>query len=328
MARRSGSKLETSLPTARATSPCNSAPAVPRAFRWSLFASGEARWLGVRINGGEEQPRVLLLSVPYALKAADAQLSADFPPRPSFWRRRQQRAARCRFHRRRQHSQPSRRHRHWHHRLPPTLDQRHRRARHFRSLSIGHRSHRQDRHQHQDSKSSTLDVKGGATVRWNLYLPVTGNASAARQELRTTQPGRLRLQQQHRVRRPSDLPSAGRTRRQRHRHRYRFAPLAHRFLAQTLRPKPGLNIASNGNITFAPSQIFPGTGSVTSVKSGLGLTGGPITQTGTLSIDTTVVPQLGVANVFNANQTVEGEYQRNRKHRHERKHQRWRVNRS
>jgi hypothetical protein len=37
-----------------------------------LFTTGEPRWLGVRINGGEEQPRVLLVSVPYALKAADA----------------------------------------------------------------------------------------------------------------------------------------------------------------------------------------------------------------------------------------------------------------
>jgi len=44
-----------------------------------LFASGEARWLGVRINGGEEQPRVLLLSVPYALKAADAQTLGGLP---------------------------------------------------------------------------------------------------------------------------------------------------------------------------------------------------------------------------------------------------------
>src|SRR5579863_9558687 len=45
-----------------------------------LFSSGEARWLGVRINGGEEQPRVLLLSVPYALKAADAQTLGGLPP--------------------------------------------------------------------------------------------------------------------------------------------------------------------------------------------------------------------------------------------------------
>ena len=44
-----------------------------------LFSSGEARWLGVRINGGEEQPRVLLLSVPYALKAADAETLGGVP---------------------------------------------------------------------------------------------------------------------------------------------------------------------------------------------------------------------------------------------------------
>lgn len=45
-----------------------------------LFSSGEARWLGVRINGGEEQARVLLLSVPYALKAADAETLGGLPP--------------------------------------------------------------------------------------------------------------------------------------------------------------------------------------------------------------------------------------------------------
>ena len=45
-----------------------------------LFSSGEARWLGVTINGGQEQPRVLLLSVPYALKAADAETIGGLPP--------------------------------------------------------------------------------------------------------------------------------------------------------------------------------------------------------------------------------------------------------
>ena len=39
-----------------------------------LFTSGEPRWLGVQFNraGEAEQPRVLLVSVPYALKSADA----------------------------------------------------------------------------------------------------------------------------------------------------------------------------------------------------------------------------------------------------------------
>ncbi len=49
-----------------------------------------------------------------------------------------------------------------------------------------------------------------------------------------------------------------------------------------------------------------GGGTVTSVGSGLGLTGGPITTTGTLAIDPTVVPQLGAANTFSANQTITG----------------------
>lgn len=51
----------------------------------SLFASGEARWLGVQPEGQAEQPRVLLLSVPYALKAADAETVGDFRPRPLCW---------------------------------------------------------------------------------------------------------------------------------------------------------------------------------------------------------------------------------------------------
>ncbi|HUD66259.1 MAG TPA: hypothetical protein VMQ17_16855 [Candidatus Sulfotelmatobacter sp.] len=109
----------------------------------------------------------------------------------------------------------------------------------------------------------------------------------------------------------------------------------------------GLNIASNGNITFAAGQAFPGTGpgTVSSVASGAGLIGGPITSSGTLSIatggitnamlvnptlsvlagtdlagggsvplggsttlnlDTTKVPQLNTANTFTGSQTVNG----------------------
>ena len=45
-----------------------------------VFTSGEARWLGVQAQGqGAEQPRVLLVSVPYALKAADAQTVGGLP---------------------------------------------------------------------------------------------------------------------------------------------------------------------------------------------------------------------------------------------------------
>jgi len=44
-----------------------------------LFVSGEARWVGVQPQGQEEQPRVLLTSVPYALKAADAETLGGKP---------------------------------------------------------------------------------------------------------------------------------------------------------------------------------------------------------------------------------------------------------
>jgi len=37
-----------------------------------LFTGGMAQWLGLQVQGGEEQARVLLVTVPYALKAADA----------------------------------------------------------------------------------------------------------------------------------------------------------------------------------------------------------------------------------------------------------------
>jgi len=44
------------------------------------FTSGEARWLGIQVAGQAEQPRVLLLAVPYALKAADASTIGGLPP--------------------------------------------------------------------------------------------------------------------------------------------------------------------------------------------------------------------------------------------------------
>ena len=46
-----------------------------------------------------------------------------------------------------------------------------------------------------------------------------------------------------------------------------------------------------------------GGGTVTSVNTGVGLTGGPVTSSGTVSIDTTVVPRLADANTFTAANT-------------------------
>jgi hypothetical protein len=43
------------------------------------FTSGEARWLDIHVDGQPEQPRVLLVSVPYAIKAADAETLGGLP---------------------------------------------------------------------------------------------------------------------------------------------------------------------------------------------------------------------------------------------------------
>ena len=61
----------------------------------------------------------------------------------------------------------------------------------------------------------------------------------------------------------------------------------------------GLSVASNGLVSFASGQIFPGTGSVTSVATGTGLMGGPITKTGTIGI-----APAGVTNTMLANPSI------------------------
>lgn len=54
--------------------------ATPAGLPPDVFSSGQARWLGITFNGGSEQPRVSLVSVPYALQAGDAQTLGGLPP--------------------------------------------------------------------------------------------------------------------------------------------------------------------------------------------------------------------------------------------------------
>src|SRR5580700_5857800 len=45
-----------------------------------LFTTEQAHWVGVQVSGQAEQPRVLLASAPYALKARDAETIGGLPP--------------------------------------------------------------------------------------------------------------------------------------------------------------------------------------------------------------------------------------------------------
>src|SRR5215469_2029658 len=53
----------------------------PEGLPLDLFTSGQAQWLGVQpeLPGAPEQPRVLLVGMPYALKAADADTLGGLP---------------------------------------------------------------------------------------------------------------------------------------------------------------------------------------------------------------------------------------------------------
>ncbi len=69
-------------------------------------------------------------------------------------------------------------------------------------------------------------------------------------------------------------------------------------------PTPAANLEVSGTakfdglVTFRSGQTFPGTGTVTSVASGTGLTGGPIATTGTLSIASAGVTDAMLANPY------------------------------
>src|ERR1700677_1538554 len=346
----------------------------PNGVPTTLFTSTEARWLGVQIAGQGEQPRVLLLSVPYALKAGDAATIGGLPPSAFVLAAPQNGAASVYVAGSSTEQSVS----------PATatdvtttggtadylpifsgadtiID-----SVLFQSgsgttarLGIG-----------TITPATTLDVKGAGTIRGALNLPSTATATAtagtnsqpvtlAASAYNSSTPAAV-----HETFQLQAEPASNDT-------ATPSATLNLLFGAGTTKPsETGLHIASNGHITFATGQTFPGagggtltgittatgsgligggtsgtlklglltscstgqvlqwngtawacatpqgTGTVTKVATGAGLTGGPITGSGTLSIATggvtnamlaTAYAQLGAANTFTGNETVNGD---------------------
>jgi hypothetical protein len=302
-----------------------------------LFASGEARWLGVQAQGQAEQPRVMLLAVPYALKAGDAQTIGGLPasafvlatpvaPTGTAVANSESTSS----------SNPA----------PPAgtvtgsgtvnflpiwtgtstignsvLFQAGTGAK--AKLGIG-----------TTKPASTLDVKGGGTIRGLFSLPATGTATAS---------AGFKSQ-------PMDLAASvfnsGTGTAATQTFQWQTEPVGNNttsatgslnllFGQGTNKPtETGLNVASNGKITFATGQTFPGTGTITGVTAGTDLTGGGASGnvtlnvdtakvvtgvtagtdltgggtggTPTLNLDTTKVPQLSANNSFVGNQSISG----------------------
>jgi trimeric autotransporter adhesin len=244
----------------------------------NIFASGEARWLGAQVQGQAEQPRVLLVSVPYALKAGDAETLGGKPASAFL-------------------------------------------------VASGNAA---------SGNNAIVDpVTGGGKKDYiplwlsktklgksNLFQSAAGDLGIGT----TTPASTLDVQGTGSIRDTLTLFPQG--------------------TDPTLSVQgTGFGVSSTGVVSFVSGQTFPGAGTVTSVGSGAGLTGGPITSSGTLSIatggvsnamlvnpgltvtagtdltgggavalgssttlnlDTTKVPQLNGANAFTGNQTVNG----------------------
>jgi trimeric autotransporter adhesin len=263
-----------------------------------LFTNGEARWLAVQIGTEPEQARVLLVAVPYAMKSVDAQTLGGLPPSAFVLAVPTASSSSEAGQASPVSSLPSA--------APPPASVTGSGTANFIPLwtstsnvsnSVLFQSGTGTTAKigiNTTSPLATLHVKGPAIVAGLLSLPPTVPATAAAGAI--SEPQNIAASafnssthapvtetfQWEAEPAGNNTPNPS-------------ATLNLRFGSGGGTSETGLFIASNGRITFAPGQLFPNTGTVKSVGSGLGLKGGPITTTGSLSIDPTVVPQLGAA---------------------------------
>jgi len=283
----------------------------PEGLPLDLFTSGEARWLGVTVNGGQEQARILLLSVPYALKAADAETLGGLPASAFVLAAPSANAsALASISPGNGASQSGT--------LPPNSAVTGLGTASFIPLwdttsdivsSAVFQSGSGNTAKVGIATStpvSTLDVHGASTLRGNLSLPSTGNATAS--SGRVSQPMTF----------TASAFNSGTAAAVSQNFRWQAEPTGNNTIVPsgTLNllfasgtnalKETGLKIASNGQIAFASGQIFPGTGTISGVTAGTNLLGGGTNGNVTLNVDTTKVPQLAASNNFLGNQNVTG----------------------
>jgi hypothetical protein len=316
-----------------------------------LFTSEQAHWVGVQVQGQPEQPRVLLVSAPYALKAGDAETIGGLPPSAFVLAVPSSAASGSSSSTTKSDATPE---------TATDVTTTGGKADYLPLFSgaatiidsVVYQSGTGSTAKigiNTTAPATTLDVDGAGTVRGTLALPAIGTATATAGDdsqplefgasvfnsgTSTAVPQTFELKAE-----PAGNDTATAS-----------GSLNLLYASGTAAPaETGLKISSDGLITFAAGQTFPGTGTgdgtVTSVASGAGLTGGPITSTGTLSIatggvtnamlaksslkvtagtdltgggsvtlggsttlslDTTKVPQLAASNTFTGSQTIDG----------------------
>ena len=271
-----------------------------------LFSTGEARWLQIQIAGAAPQPRILLASVPYAMKASDAATLGGLP------------ASAFALVGSKTVGVPS---------SPAAVTPNGitgvtttggtvNNLAKFSGANTIVNSILYDNGTRvgvgTTSPSSTLTVggsfaaNGASTLNGMVALPAAGTAT----------PSSSSVSQQLDLY-TSAYNSSSKTVVQPH-----FAWQAEPINNDTASPAATLKLlssttsaaptetsfyfAQNGTIRFANGQTFPGAGTITGVTAGSGLSGGGTSGNVTLSANTAVLPTLSGNNVLSGNNTFTG----------------------
>jgi len=276
----------------------------PNGLPADLFATGEARWLEVQITGQAPQPRGLLSSVPYALKASDAATLGGLPA--SAYALAGTRSAGIATSVGSQNTGPD-----TNSTVSTTGG-----TTGFVSMFTGATTIA-DSILFQNANgiginttdpNAALDIHGREIVRGPLYMARKGNASPS--TAFNSNPFALFAQAYSTTIKGPVEPSF----------QWQAEPIGN----NTASPDVTLNLLSsngiagpeqtgfyfnsNGTINFASGQTFPGTGAgtITAVTAGTGLTGGGTSGAVTLNLNTALVPLLSGTNKFTGNQTITG----------------------
>jgi trimeric autotransporter adhesin len=254
-----------------------------------VFTSEQARWVGVRISGEPEQARVLLPSVPYAIKAGDAETIGGLPP-SAFMLAVPSLASGSTAETSGKASSVT---------APPPASS--------NVTTTGGTINAIALFTTAKNIQNSILTQTGATavnVAGKLNLPASAVATATAGKFSRPEsfvasafnssssiavPQTFQLQVE---------PAANNT-------AAPYGTLNLLYGSGTATPaETGLKINNKGVIAFATGQTFPGTGkgTITSVTAGTGLTGGGSTGAVTLNLNTANIPQLGTANDFTAPQ--------------------------
>jgi len=278
-----------------------------------LFANGDARWLDIEVAGQAPQPRVLLVSVPYALKAADATTLGGLPASA--------------------YALASKAN------TTPTISAAVTPATVTDVTTTGGTAGSLSEFSGAatvvDSPvfvlgadvgigtaapTATLDVNGTALITGALSTDSSaafgGTVTVEAAGKATTAAG----ESSHSLALQTSSYNSGSSEAVAQTFEWRAVPVGNDtatasgslevlFGQGTATPvATGFAIGANGQISFAAGQTFPGTGkgTITGVTAGTALTGGGTTGAVTVNLDTTKVPLLGASNTFSGNQTVTG----------------------